>query len=58
MPQFRFANLIRDQHILAAARSDAFAIVQIDPHLQLPEQELLRNIYFSKYIKKEELILY
>ena len=58
MPEFRFANLIRDQHILAEARIDAFAIVQKDSHLMLPEQELIRNIYFSKYIKKEELVLY
>lgn len=58
LPQFRFANLLRDQQILAQARSDAFAIVQADPYLELPEQELIRNIYFSKYKQKEELILY
>ncbi|MDD2597203.1 MAG: ATP-dependent DNA helicase RecG [Candidatus Cloacimonetes bacterium] len=58
LPHFRFANLIRDQHILALARSDAFTIVEKDAHLALPEQEFVRNIYFSKYRQKEELILY
>ncbi|MCK9334175.1 MAG: ATP-dependent DNA helicase RecG [Candidatus Cloacimonetes bacterium] len=58
MPQFHFANLIRDQHILAKARTDAFAIIKDDPFLREGKHELVRNIYFANYIKKEELILY
>lgn len=33
LPQFRFANLIRDQRILGEAREDAFELVQNDPEL-------------------------
>jgi ATP-dependent DNA helicase RecG len=58
MPQFRFANLVLDQALLATARADAFEIVQRDPQLMQAEHELLRNVYRSKYKQKEELILY
>lgn len=58
LPQFRFANLVRDQAILALARKDAFEIILHDPQLMQEEHKLLRNIYLSKYHKKEELILY
>lgn len=58
LPQFRFANLVQDQALLVTARQDAFSIIQRDRQLMLPEHEILRNIYMSKYKKKEELILY
>ncbi|MCB5287487.1 MAG: ATP-dependent DNA helicase RecG [Candidatus Cloacimonetes bacterium] len=58
IPEFRFANLVRDQAILTLARKDAFEIVLLDPQLMQEEHKLLRIIYLSKYRKKEELILY
>jgi len=33
LPQFRFANLIRDSRILGEAREDAFNLVKQDPEL-------------------------
>lgn len=58
MPQFRFANIIRDQALLAEARNDAFAIVRDDPQFTNPELESLKTAYERIYTKKEELILY
>jgi ATP-dependent DNA helicase RecG len=58
MPQLKHANLIQDQGILQLARADAFAIVAEDAKLSLPQHEKLRNIYISKYLPREELILY
>ncbi len=58
LPGFRFANLVQDQAILAQARKDAFEIVLRDPQLMQEEHKLLRIIYLSIYMKKEELILY
>lgn len=46
LPQFRFANLIRDTSILSEAREDAFDLVKKDPELskypQLLEQVLVK----------------
>ncbi|MCB5251841.1 MAG: ATP-dependent DNA helicase RecG [Candidatus Cloacimonadaceae bacterium] len=58
LPEFRFANLVQDQAILTLAREDAFGIVLQDPQLMQDEHKLLRNIYLSKYHKREALILY
>lgn len=58
MPDFRFANLIKDQDILSLARADAFEIVQNDPTLEHPEHALIKVEYQSKYHDKEQLILY
>ena len=58
MPQFHFANLIKDQGILAIARGDAFEIVRKDPDLKLEQHEVIGNIYWAKYKNKEELIQY
>jgi ATP-dependent DNA helicase RecG len=46
LPQFRFANLIRDARILSEAREDAFDIVKKDPELsKYPEllEQVLSN---------------
>ncbi len=58
IPVFRFANLVRDQEILKIARQDAFEIVRADPDFNLPENALLKKIYFSQFTAKEQLILY
>ena len=58
MPQFRFANIIRDQALLVEARKDAFAIVCSDPQFTKPELESLKTAYERIYTQKEELILY
>jgi ATP-dependent DNA helicase RecG len=40
---FKLANIIRDQKILKAARKEAFALVERDPELALPEHRQLRE---------------
>jgi len=49
---------VRDQEILKLARQDAFEIVRADPDFELPENALLKKIYFSQFTDKEKLILY
>jgi ATP-dependent DNA helicase RecG len=58
MPQFRFANLVRDQIVLRQAREDAFEIVRSDQDLTKDEHALIKKMYQAKYSQKEELILY
>ena len=43
VPEFSFADLVLDGLIIAAARADAFALIEHDPHLRKPEHEPLRN---------------
>jgi ATP-dependent DNA helicase RecG len=42
-PDLRIATLIDDIDLVEAARSDAFELVQADPHLALPEHAPLRR---------------
>lgn len=39
----RIADLAQDTHILEAARSEAFTIIDTDPELKLPENQALRR---------------
>lgn len=43
MPEFRVANLIRDQALLEQARREALAVVQADPHLSEPAHRAARD---------------
>jgi ATP-dependent DNA helicase RecG len=43
MPILRVANLIRDIKILEAARKEAFALIDRDPHLENPEHRNLKQ---------------
>lgn len=58
LPRFRFANLLRDQHILQLARSDAFEIIRNDPDLQSPSNQVLKREFERQYSVREKLILY
>jgi ATP-dependent DNA helicase RecG len=42
IPDFRVANILRDGRLLEEARGEAFAIVERDPELRLPEHAQLR----------------
>ena len=42
LPEFRIANLVTDADIVSIARESAFAIVDRDPHLHLPEHSEVR----------------
>jgi ATP-dependent DNA helicase RecG len=43
LPDFRVANILRDGRALEEARSEAFALVEQDPALSLPEHVRLRE---------------
>lgn len=43
MPGFRLANIVTDTDILAAAREEAFALVERDPHLARSENRNVRR---------------
>lgn len=58
LPNFRFANLIRDQHLLRLAREDAFEIIAEDPDLEADEHQTLKKILTADLADKEKLILY
>jgi ATP-dependent DNA helicase RecG len=58
MPAFKHANLVRDQELLKQARVLAFEIIKKDHDLQRPENAVLREVYFTKYLEKEKLFDY
>ncbi len=58
IPRFRFANLIRDQHVLRLARNDAFDLVAEDFSFSLPQHAMVRRQFDQLYGKKEILMQY
>ena len=56
LPDLRFANLLEDQKIIQTARKDAFAVIQKDPQLRLPEHQLIREYFQRNYVEKFKLI--
>jgi ATP-dependent DNA helicase RecG len=49
LPDFRVANIIRDARILAEARTDAFSLIESDPHLKKPENHLIKEALLQKW---------
>ena len=43
LPEFRVANLMRDGGFLQKAKESALKVIKIDPHLNLPEHQLLKK---------------
>ena len=58
MPDMRIARLIRDFHLLKLARADAFDLVEKDPHLQDPENLLLRLEVTSRFRENLEWLFH
>jgi ATP-dependent DNA helicase RecG len=56
LPELRVAHLIRDQHILAEARREAFNLIARDPHLAEPENAALRAVLGHRWQQKFELM--
>jgi ATP-dependent DNA helicase RecG len=56
IPELRVAHLIRDQRVLAEARREAFALVEADPALSLPEHTALRQALEGRWQQKFELM--
>lgn len=49
MPGFRLANIVTDADILQAARSEAFSLVERDPHLSRSEHRSIRKEFEHVY---------
>ncbi len=58
LPQFRFANLVLDQDILAIAREDAVLLIDKDPQIIQEKNKIIKDNYLAIYKQKEELINY
>jgi ATP-dependent DNA helicase RecG len=58
LPRFRFASLLRDQHILRLARNDAFDLVYKDFDFTAPEHEQVRRQFYQFFAKRESLMQY
>lgn len=53
LPAFRLANIVTDKDILNAARTEAFALVERDPHLSRAEHKNIRKEF--EFVFKELL---
>jgi ATP-dependent DNA helicase RecG len=49
LPDFRIANIIRDTQLLSEAKMDAFSIIEKDPHLEIPEHRLMKEVLLRKW---------
>jgi ATP-dependent DNA helicase RecG len=58
LPRFRFASLMRDQHLLKLARNDAFDLIQTDFAFALPEHAMVKSQFTLLYGSREKLMLY
>jgi ATP-dependent DNA helicase RecG len=55
LPDLRLADLVEDADLLHKARQEAFAIVDADPQLALPEHLPLRSTLRASYRQKIDL---
>ncbi|MCP4404171.1 MAG: ATP-dependent DNA helicase RecG, partial [bacterium] len=56
LPDLNVANLIRDIQLLEDAREEAFAIIQQDPGLALPQHRPVKNALEQRWKKSLDLI--
>jgi ATP-dependent DNA helicase RecG len=49
LPDFRIASIIRDARILNDAKQDAFELVERDPFLENPENQILKEVLLWKW---------
>ena len=49
LPSFRIADVVHDKEILSWARREAFEIVARDPHLRMPQHQMIRKEFESVY---------
>lgn len=55
MPDLKFADLVSDRNIIEIARKDAFALVEKDPHLRLPEHAGVRRHFKQRFVDKFQM---
>jgi ATP-dependent DNA helicase RecG len=56
LPAFHVADVIADGAVLQEARDDAFALVELDPHLRLPEHRALADDVRSRFRDAVDLL--
>jgi len=56
LPDFQLANIVTDQTILTIAREKAFQIVENDPQMSLPENQMLKK-FIVAFQKQYKIIL-
>ncbi|MEO0072838.1 MAG: ATP-dependent DNA helicase RecG [candidate division WOR-3 bacterium] len=49
LPDFHFADLKRDEHLLFKARDEAFSLIEKDPRLERSENQLIRNTFLKRF---------
>ncbi|MFH0887140.1 MAG: DNA helicase RecG, partial [bacterium] len=49
LPEFKVADIIRDEEVLRKARKEAFSIVSADPELRSPHHSAIKKRLFEKY---------
>ena len=52
MPELRIADVLRDQKLLIQARKEAFALVEEDPHLELPEHARVKETLLGRHLPR------
>lgn len=57
LPDFRLAELVRDTHLLSAAKKRADEILKEDPNLKLEKNQALKKIMWSRWGKRLDLML-
>ncbi|NOX38487.1 MAG: ATP-dependent DNA helicase RecG [Calditrichaeota bacterium] len=55
LPDLRYADLVADAKIVEAARKDAFALIERDPHLRLAEHAIVRRQFMRKFADKFQM---
>jgi len=55
-PEFKVADLLRDQDLLELARREAESILKADPRLQRPENQALKLALESRQLRSAELV--
>jgi ATP-dependent DNA helicase RecG len=56
LPDLNVANLIRDVKLLEHAREEAFALIQRDPGLKLPQHRAIKSALEQRWKKSLDLI--
>ena len=57
LPDLHLAELVRDSHLLTAARKRAEEILTKDPELSDPQNQVMKNIMHDRWGKRLELVL-
>jgi ATP-dependent DNA helicase RecG len=56
LPDLRIADVARDRQALVHARRDAFRLIELDPLLSRPENELIKQTILGRYAGRAELM--